>query len=229
MNWSQLFTSSVGKKITMAVTGIFLICFLVVHAGLNICVWANDGGVMFEKAAHFMGHNWVIRVLEVGLFLFLIIHIVQGLMLEMQNRGKRGSVGYKVGLGNRGSKWYSRSMGLLGVLILLFLIAHLYHFWIPTRSNQGWIGLEERDPLKPNAYEGMKLVFSNLGWVLLYVVGVSALFWHLMHGFQSAFRTLGVTNARYVKLLSTIGVIYSVVICLTFIMMPLSFYFGWVG
>src|ERR1019366_5306564 len=124
MTWKQVFTSSVGKKLVMGFTGIFLILFLIVHVGLNACIWANDNGTMFNQGAHFMGGNWVPRLLEVGLFLGLILHIIQGLMLELSNRSKRGTA-YAVDYGNKGSKWYSRSMGLLGTIILLFLILHL--------------------------------------------------------------------------------------------------------
>src|SRR5690606_8856205 len=132
MTWKQLLTSSVGKKFVMALTGVSLIAFLVVHVGLNACIWAGDNGKMFNTAAHFMGNTVVVRILEVGLFIGIILHIVQGLILEAQNRSRR-SIGYQIPLGNRGSKWYSRSMGLLGTLILLFLIMHIYHFWTPSR------------------------------------------------------------------------------------------------
>jgi succinate dehydrogenase / fumarate reductase, cytochrome b subunit len=132
MKWSEFFTSSIGKKFVMALTGIFLITFLIVHVGVNSCIWANDGGEMFNKAAHFMGGTIVIRILEVGLFVGFIIHIIQGLVLELQNRKRRG-IPYAVNYGNRGSRWYSRSMGLLGTLLLLFLIMHIYHFWTPSR------------------------------------------------------------------------------------------------
>src|SRR5450432_3664568 len=113
MKWSEFFTSLIGKKFVMALTGLFLVSFLMVHVGINACMWANDGGEMFNKAAHFMGSMVVIRILEIGLFLFIFLHIIQGLALEITNRSKRGT-GYAVGYGNRGSKWYSRSMGLLG-------------------------------------------------------------------------------------------------------------------
>lgn len=132
MNWSQFFTSSVGKKITMALSGLFLVAFLVVHAGLNACIWANDGGLMFNKAAHWMGQTIVPRILEIGLFVFFLIHIIQGLVLEVQNRSKRGK-GYAINLGNRGSKWYSRSMGVLGSILLIFLVIHLIDFWDPLK------------------------------------------------------------------------------------------------
>ena len=95
MTWKQVFTSSVGRKLVMAFTGIFLILFLIVHVGLNACIWANDGGDMFNKGAHFMGNNWVPRMLEIGLFAGLFLHIIQGFLLTFSNRSKR-SVAYAV-------------------------------------------------------------------------------------------------------------------------------------
>ncbi len=221
MTWKQVFTSSVGKKLVMGFTGIFLILFLIVHAGLNACIWAGDNGEMFTKGAHFMGSNWVPRILELGLFAGLILHIVQGLMLELANRSKR-SVGYAVSYSN-GSKWYSRSMGLLGTLILLFLILHLYHFWLPNRANQGFLLGEEI-----NLFEKMRLEFSELWVVIVYVLGCISLGYHLAHGFQSAFRTIGVHNKRYNTMLVSLGYAFSIIIALIFAMMPVSFYMGWV-
>jgi succinate dehydrogenase / fumarate reductase cytochrome b subunit len=221
MTWKQVFTSSVGKKLVMGFTGIFLILFLIVHAGLNACIWAGDNGEMFTKGAHFMGSNWVPRILELGLFAGLILHIVQGLMLELANRSKR-SVGYAVSY-SEGSKWYSRSMGLLGTLILLFLILHLYHFWLPNRANQGFLLGEEI-----NLFEKMRLEFSELWVVIVYVLGCISLGYHLAHGFQSAFRTIGVHNKRYNTMLVSMGYAFSILIALIFAMMPVSFYMGWV-
>ena len=223
MTWKQVFTSSVGKKLVMAFTGIFLILFLIVHVGLNACIWAGDGGEMFTKGAHFMGANWVPRILEVGLFAGLFLHIIQGLMIEFANRSKR-SVKYAIDYGNKGSKWYSRSMGLLGTLILLFLVLHLYHFWLPNRSNQGFLLGEEI-----NLFEKMKLEFSALWVVIVYVLGCLSLGYHLAHGFQSAFRTLGVHNKRYNVMLSCIGYGFAIIVPLGFAMMPVSFYLGWVS
>ncbi|HWR32996.1 MAG TPA: succinate dehydrogenase cytochrome b subunit [Chitinophagaceae bacterium] len=221
MKWSEMFTSSVGKKWVMALTGLFLITFLVVHAGINACIWANDGGVMFGGAAHFMGSSWVIRIVEIGLMAGFLIHIVQGVMLEIQNRSKRKK-GYALAMGGKGSKWYSRSMGLLGTLILIFLIIHLSHFWVPNRNNQGWLLGEEL-----NLFEKMKSMFQAEWVVILYVVGCISLAWHLLHGFQSAFRTMGVSNKKYLSLLNTAGIGFSIIIPLVFAMMPVSFYLGW--
>lgn len=223
MSFKKFLTSAVGRKITMGATGLFLILFLIVHVSLNLCVFANDGGEMFNAAAHFMGGNWVPRVLEIGLFFFLIVHIVQGIILEMSNRSKRG-IGYEKSYGNRGSKWYSRSMGLLGVLILLFLILHISQFWFPNRLSQGFLLGEEI-----NLYERMKITFS-VGWIVIaYLIGCLALSYHLMHGFQSAFRSLGVYNIRYNKLLICIGRGFAIIVPLLFALMPLSFYLGWLS
>ena len=211
----------------MALTGLFLISFLVVHAGINACIWANDGGVMFNKAAHFMGSTVVIRIAEIGLFLGIFLHIIQGYMLEYQNRTKRKK-GYAVPMGNKGSKWYSRSMGLLGTILLLFFIIHWKHFWIPSRIT----GVEETTlpdgRQVHNLFALMQVTFQELWVVIVYVFACFSLCWHLIHGFQSAFRTVGVSNAKYNNLIQNVGIGYSVIISLAFAMMPVSMYLGWV-
>lgn len=222
MKWSELFTSSIGKKWVMALTGIFLILFLIIHVSLNACIWANDSGKMFNEGAHFMGSNIVPRVLEIGLVIGFLLHIIQGLMLEFQNRSKRKK-GYAVTMGNKGSKWYSRSMGLLGTLVLFFLIIHVSHFWIPNRTNQGWLLGEEI-----NLYEKMSTVFQNVWVVVIYIAGCISLAWHLVHGFESAFRTVGVSNKKYLTMLRAIGIGFSIIVPLAFALMPLSFYLGWI-
>ena len=221
-----MFTSSVGKKLVMGFTGLFLILFLIVHVGLNACIWANDGGEMFNKGAHFMGANIVPRILEIGLFVGLLLHIVQGYMLTVLNKKAR-SVGYAVAYKD-GSKWYSRSMAILGSLILIFLSVHLSNFWFPNRSSQGLSLGGEID-----LYAKMKETFSGadittLLTIAIYLLGCGALGYHLAHGFQSAFKTLGVHNKRYHQMLAAIGFGFSIIVCLAFAMMPLSFHFGWI-
>ncbi len=234
MKWSEFFTSSVGKKLVMALTGLFLISFLVVHVGINACIWVPDGGETFNKAAHFMGTMILIRIIEVGLFVIFIVHIVQAYALTAKNRSLR-KVGYAVSYGNRGSKWYSRSMALLGTLILLFLIMHLYHFWTPSRFGGMW-SIHELETVNydgkeyHNLYAEMIKVFTDNPLVVgLYVLGCISLAYHLLHGFQSAFRTLGVHNSRYVALLKATGYAFSIIVSLGFAMMPVSVYLHWVG
>ncbi len=232
MKWSDFFTSSVGKKFVMSLTGIFLISFLIIHVGINACIFndlplfdPNDNGDMFNRAAHFMATSYVVRSLEIGLFAGILLHAIQGLLLEIKNRAKRGQ-GYKVNLGNRGSKWYSRSMGLLGTLLLMFLVMHIAHFWVPSRVT----GLEEVEGTNyHNLFQEMVNVFSNPFIVILYVIGCISLAYHLLHGFQSAFRTLGVHNKRYLALIHSVGVAFSIIVPFVFAMMPIAIYLEWIG
>ena len=226
MKWSEFFTSSIGKKFIMSLTGIFLISFLVVHVGINACIWAGDDGQMFNIASHFMATTVVIRIIEVGLFAGLLLHIVQGLVLEVQNRSRR-KTGYAVPMGNRGSKWYSRSMGLLGTLLLFFLILHLSHFWVPSRFTE-LPTVEYNGKEVANQYAEIIRIFQDKVVVVLYVLGCLSLMYHLLHGFQSGFRTLGVPNGKYITLIKGFGFGFAVIVSIAFAMMPISVIAGWV-
>lgn len=238
MTWKHFFTSSLGKKFTMGLTGLFLITFLIVHCGVNAMIFFNDGGETFNHWGHFMGSNLIIRVTEIGLFVFLLLHIVQGLMLWKQNNAAR-PVKYAVSRASENSTWYSRSMGLLGTLILLFLVLHLYHFWVPSRFG-GMAGIAALEPATlgneygnqevHNLYKEMLVVFhGNLWVVIVYVLGVISLAWHLLHGFQSAFQTFGINHKRYTPIIKFIGIVYTLVICGLFALMPLAIYLEWVS
>jgi succinate dehydrogenase / fumarate reductase, cytochrome b subunit len=218
MTWKAFFISSLGKKLVMALTGISLILFLIVHAGANSCIFLNDGGATFNSVAHFLSHNIIVRVLELGLFTGIILHIVQGLMLWGENSAKR-PVKYAVSAGNATSKWYSRSMGLLGSLILIFLVIHLSHFWLGTKDAM-YVHLNPDH----NLYEEMKMAFQKEWVVIVYVLGVISLGWHLIHGFSSAFQTLGVNSPKYNGMIKNIGFGYTILVCLAFIAMPIAFY-----
>lgn len=235
MKWSEFFTSSVGKKLVMAFTGLFLISFLIIHVGINACIFADlfnddDNGQMFNKAAHFMGSSYVIRALEIGLFVGIIAHIVQGYMLTAQNQARRKQ-GYAVSMGSQGSAWYKKSMGLLGTLILLFLIVHISHFWVPSRITyaETLSEVEYNGRHMHDVFSKMVDVFQSPVWVLLYVLGCFSLAWHLLHGFQSSFRTVGVHNKKWLTLVNSLGVGFSIIVPLVFALMPVSIFFGWVS
>lgn len=225
MNWSQMFNSSIGKKIVMALTGIFLVVFLVVHCYVNANVFFSNAEENFNRAAHFMGTNLLIRITEIGLFAGFILHIVQGYKLEFQNRATRTSR-YAVSAGNKTSKWYSRSMAILGTLILLFLIIHLAHFWVPSRFG-GLSEVEYDGIVYHNLYLEMKNIFAQPIVVVLYVLGCFSLGWHLLHGVQSAAQTLGWTSKNYFPMIKNIGIVFSILIPLIFALMPIFMYFGW--
>jgi len=220
MNWKNYFTTSIGKKILVGATGLFLIVFLVVHCYVNAMVFWPDQGKHFIIAASFMGGNPAIRITEIGLFAALILHMVQGLMLWSQNSSRR-SVGYAVRPGNKTSNWYSRSMGLLGTLILMFLILHLYHFWAPNRYGQAFDSAWREEDL----YNKMLLVFSQTWVVIVYILGCISLAWHLMHGFYSAFQTFGLTSHRYKGIIKSIGVAFSIIVPLIFASMPVYMHY----
>lgn len=225
MNWTQLFSSSIGKKIVMALTGIFLVVFLIVHCYVNANVFFENPEVNFNKAAHFMGTNFLIRVTEVGLFAGFLLHIIQGYKLELQNRSKRKSR-YAVTAGNKTSKWYSRSMAILGTLILLFLIVHLAHFWVPSRIT----GLEEvtyDGKIYHNLYLEMQNVFTQPWAVALYILGCFSLSWHLLHGVQSAAQTMGWTSKNYYTTIKNVGIAFSILVPFIFALMPLHMHFDW--
>lgn len=222
MTWKHFFTSSIGRKFTMGLSGLFLILFLIVHAGINSCIFLNDHGDTFNQVARFMSHNWIMRFLEIGLFATLILHIIQGLTVWAQNKKAR-PVDYAFNQPSKNSKWYSRSMGILGTLLLLFIVMHLNHFYVGTK-----IALYGGDQ-PHNLYEEMQEVFSNQWVVALYLVGVIALFWHLYHGFQSAFQTLGINHKKYTPIINCAGLTYAVIICLLFALMPIAMYFHWLN
>ncbi len=222
MNLKQFFSSSIGKKLIMAVTGLFLITFLIIHLALNSCALIDDGGVLFNKGAHFMATNPLIRIMEVVLFAGLLFHIFDGLKLTFENQKKR-PVKYAVAPGNATSKWYSRSMGLLGTLLLIFLIVHIGDFWVKSRItglDEITVGHEQMHDL----YVRMKITFSNPIMVGVYTLAMVSLAYHLMHGFQSAFQTLGWNHPKYTPMIKGFGKWFSIIMAIGFAIIPIVIY-----
>ncbi len=181
----------------MALTGIFLVVFLVVHCYVNANIFFSNAEENFNRADK----------------------------LTLLNRATRKSR-YAVTAGNKTSKWYSRSMALLGTLILLFLIVHLAHFWVPSRFG-GLKEVEYGGQVYHNLYGEMKDVFSQPWAVILYLLGCFSLAWHLLHGIQSAAQTLGWTNKNFMPMITNIGIVFSILVPAIFALMPVFMYFGW--
>lgn len=219
MSWfSKTLNSSIGQKLLMGITGLFLISFLIVHCFINSLIFFNDGGHIFNEGAEFMGTNPVIRTMEIVLFIGLILHIYKGFSLWSQNNQAR-PVKYAVQNGKANSKWYSRSMGLLGTLLLMFLIIHLKHFWVVSRFT------DEITGGKITLYQEMQEVFQAPWVVAVYVLAMVSLAYHLMHGFQSAFQTLGLNHKKYTPLIKGVGFWFSIIIAIIFAAMPLAMHF----
>ena len=198
-------------------------------------IFFNDNGETFNHWGNFLGTNLIVKVMEYGLFAGLILHIIQGLILWAQNRKAR-PIKYAVQKYREG-KWYSRSMGLLGTLILLFLILHLYHFWVPSRFG-GSIGIHTLQETTlanynnqevHNLYAEMKIIFQYPIVIIIYVLGVIALAWHLLHGFQSAFQTFGISHKKYIPIINGVGIFYTILICGLFALMPVAIYLNWIN
>ncbi|HMV15277.1 MAG: succinate dehydrogenase cytochrome b subunit [Chitinophagales bacterium] len=214
----KFITSSIGKKIIVGLTGLFLISFLVVHVGINSTILINDNGETFNTAAHFMSHNWIIRVMEIGLLLGLLAHIGLTLRLHFENKAKR-PVAYAVSAGNANSKWYSRSMSVLGLLLLIFLVLHMGDFWYHTKVAI-FTGAEE------NSFLEVKEALTKWYIVVPYILGFIALGYHLLHGFPSAFQTLGLNHKKYTPIIAALGTAFSIVVPGLFGAIALAIFFG---
>jgi succinate dehydrogenase / fumarate reductase, cytochrome b subunit len=217
--------SSIGKKFVMGLTGLFLISFLIVHVSINSLLFVPDSGALFNTAAGFMAHNPVIRIVEIGLFVGLLLHIYQAWVLTRDNQKARPVAYAQIG-GAANSSWYSRSMGLLGTILLLFLVMHLWHFWWPTK-------VAVFTDSKHNTFEEIKEVFNPstaIGIIsaLLYIVGCVSLSYHLLHGFQSAFQSLGFNHKKYTPTIKFIGIAFSLLVPFLFALMPLGFVLGFI-
>jgi succinate dehydrogenase / fumarate reductase, cytochrome b subunit len=221
MNWlTATLTSSIGKKLVMSLTGLFLCSFLVIHLFGNILALLPDEGKTFNAFTTFMENNLLIRTLEILLFAGFIIHIWQAWVITRHNAGTR-PVKYEVSRANENSKWYSRNMGILGSLILVFLVIHLKGFFWEIR-----FGHEVQTDADGtiNLYPEVVQTFQYLPYTLLYVAAMFALGYHLLHGFQSAFRSLGIMHKKYTPIIRGTGVVYTYVITGGFIIIPIVIY-----
>ncbi len=214
----RMFYSSVGRKLVMALTGLFLFTFLLEHLYGNLLLYKLDEGRAFNEYSEFMAGNIIIRTIEIGLFAGFIIHIIDALLLTYSNRKAR-PVGYAMNHKAQNSSWFSRNMGLTGTIILFFLIVHLRKFFIPHRFGA---------PENSMAYDVADAFQSNW-YAALYLVSMVLLGAHLNHGLQSSLQTLGLNNLKYRRLIKASGTILSLIIMAGFASFPIIFYFDLYG
>lgn len=227
MNWIITFlTSSIGQKIIMSLTGLFLITFLVVHLVGNLQLLYDDGGMAYNLYADFMTSNPLIKTISIGLYAFIVIHIVQGLILWVRNRQARGSrYAVKVTRATQTNSFTARNMAILGTIIMVFLAIHLYQFWFKMKMGVlEPVGYDGMDYAVKDLYAPVAVAFSNIFFVLFYVVSMIVIAMHLWHGFQSAFQTLGLNHPKYTPVIQAVGKLYSILIPLGFAIIPIYFY-----
>ena len=218
MKWIiDFFSSTLGRKLIMALTGLFLITFLAVHLAGNLQLLKDDGGKSFNIYAEFMSTNPLIQTVSKVNFALILIHIVWAIVLTRKNKAARGQSYAK---SNQSSHWTSRNMGILGTIIFIFLVVHLRHFYaemhwggIPTVSYEG---KEVRD-----IYTTVSFWFGKAWYAGLYVVCMIGLAFHLWHGFSSAFQTLGLNHVKYNPVIDFVGKTFAIVVPALFALIPI--------
>ena len=227
MSWfTKFITSSLGQKLVMSLTGLFLITFLLVHLAGNLQLLKDDGGQAFNEYTKFMTHNPLIKTVSYLLYTFILLHAIQGIALWVQNRKARGTQGYavKVTRTTNTNSFASRNMAFLGLLILVFLGIHMGDFWWTMKFGETPV-VQYNGEEYENLYALVDVSFRQSWIVIVYVISMLGLLFHLLHGFQSAFQTLGIKHQKYTPLIRALGWIYSVLVPLGFAYIPVYYFF----
>ncbi|MGV3508647.1 MAG: succinate dehydrogenase cytochrome b subunit [Sphingobacteriaceae bacterium] len=256
-SFTKTFSSTLGKKLIMSLTGLFLSLFLVVHLIGNLQLFNDDAGKAFNEYSYFMTHFLPIKIVSYLLYLSIVLHAVYALVITLRNNKAR-SVGYSQYNGAANSSWSSRNMGILGTILLIFIVVHMSNFW----AQYHWGGLpftqyetsiENPEAVRVtelpvtgtdlmhssyiDAQNGTQIViakdlyrvvvasFGHLWYVILYVISMIAMGFHLYHGFQSGFQTLGFDHNKYFPAIKFLGLwVFSIIIPAIFAAMPIYIY-----
>lgn len=225
---SNFLTSSIGKKIILSLSGLFLIAFLCVHLALNLLLIVDNSGELFNIGAHFMATNPIIKIMEPILAIGFILHIVLASILTLQNRSAR-PIKYDRRSQAGNCTWSSRNMYILGGLVLIFLCVHLWNFWwkIKFAGDPLLTEISVDGTAMENTYALVAGLFkSSVIYCLLYILGGIFLGLHLTHGFWSAFQSIGFSNQIWRKRLECVAKIFAFIIAAGFSIIPLYFMLG---
>lgn len=224
MSNSILSIASISRKVITALAGLFLITFLAVHLGINLLMLMADKGATFRQAVNFMATNPVIKVMEIVLFAGFIIHILLGILITLSNWFAR-PVGYKVAQKSY-TYFMSKYMFHTGVIIFVFLLLHLWHFYAIK------IGLAPQPGIMEDAHDFYPLaieLFQQPLFSVFYLLSFIFLGFHLSHALQSGFQTLGLNHSRYTPAVKLISAVYAIIIAAGFGVIPLYFLFIFKG
>ncbi|NPA45398.1 MAG: succinate dehydrogenase cytochrome b subunit [Chlorobi bacterium] len=224
---SNFISSSIGKKLILSLSGLFLITFLLIHLIANL--FLLGGSDAFNTAVHFMDTNPVIQIMQPILALGFVVHILYGVIIQLQN-WKATPVNYKTVNQKESSKWSARNMIWLGLFVLAFLLIHLGNYFYVMKFAPHDMGSTLVDGVEMHdAYSLVTGLFTNPSfgviYSIIYIIGFVALGLHLNHAFWSAFQTIGWSNDVWRKRLSTIGTLYAILIAVGFSIIPLYFLF----
>lgn len=213
--------NTLTRKLIMAATGLFLVFFLLIHflGNTQLFLEPEQARESFNAYSAFLSGNPLIKVVSYVLYLSIIFHAIYALVITMKNKKSGGH--YKKDERQKASKWASRNMGILGTIVLIFIVLHFQNFWYQYKFGQ--VGLDANG--HKDLYEVVVTAFSQ-GWlVIVYVIAMIALCYHLVHGINSGIRTLGLFNPKFVRWTKAFALVYSIVICLGFALMPVYIYF----
>ncbi|HET6991712.1 MAG TPA: succinate dehydrogenase cytochrome b subunit [Bacteroidia bacterium] len=214
----KFFTSSIGKKSVMALSGLFLILFLLEHLYTNVTLYFGDGGVEFNETSHSMVRMIIIRIIEIILFLAIFVHVAQAILLTRENGNARPEKYAVNGVGQT-SSWISRNMGFTGSIIFFFIVVHLYNFFLPYRITDT-IGGPGQETIAQNVVHALE----NPVYAGLYLISVIFLAFHLSHALFSAFHTLGISNKKYMPIWKMVSVGFAFLMGVGFGSFPILFY-----
>lgn len=216
-----LCNSPIGRKVVMSVTGVALILFLTFHMSMNIVALFSGEG--YNMVCEFLGANWYALVATLGLAALAVIHIVYAFLLTMQNRRARGNERYAVTTRPKGVDWASQNMLVLGLIVVLGLLLHLFNFWYNMMFAELMGSPVPHLPSDGFAY--IQDTFSCPVYVVLYIIWLAALWFHLSHGFWSAMQTLGWNGKVWFCRWKVIGIAYTTILILGFLVVVLAFAF----
>ena len=218
--------SSVGRKVVMSISGIALILFLTFHASMNVVALFSAEG--YNMICKFLGANWYAVVATLGLAALVALHFIYAIWLTLQNKKARGSNAYSVTDKPEKVEWASQNMFVLGVIVILGMVLHLYNFWWNMMAAE-LLGIEGLAHAPGDGYAWIVETFSCPVFTSLYVIWLVALWFHLTHGFWSAMQTMGWSGKVWFCRWKVIGIAYSTVLVLMFLVVALAFAFGCVG
>lgn len=218
----NLFTSTIGRKLIMSISGLFLILFLLFHMSMNIAaVFSTEA---YNAICEFLGANWYALAGTLILAAGFVVHIIYASILTLHNRSSRGTQRYAVEATPKSVTWASRNMFVLGLVVVLGLLLHLYNFWYNMQFAEiiGDHSLGAFGPTDRAAY--IADLFSNPVYCLIYLIWFLAIWFHLTHGFWSAFQTIGWDNQIWMKRLKCLANVFATVVFLGFALVVVVFY-----
>lgn len=218
-----LINSSIGRKVIMSVTGISLILFLTFHGCMNVV--ALFSGEAYNTICELLGANWYAVAATMGLAFLAVLHIVYAFILTAQNRRARGASRYEVTDKPSKVEWASQNMLVLGIIILLGLVLHLFNFWYNMMFAE-LFHIEGLAHAPGDGFGWIQETFSNSVYAVLYVIWIVAIWMHLTHGFWSALQTLGLNGKTWFCRWKVIGFVYVTLLMLMFLIVVLAFAFG---